>query len=75
MGLNLNLSSELVLHAFLLHLRLEEHFQCHNEIQLLIPCNVHVPKLALAQGPPDVKVMDGEFPDKERRQGCKTTPS
>lgn len=62
MGLNLNLPPELVLHALFLHLRLEEHLQRHDEVQLLIPGQVNVPKLAFSEWPPNVKVIDGEFP-------------
>lgn len=60
--LDLDLSPQLMLHPFLLQLGLEEDFQRHDEFVVLVPGQVDVAKLAFAQGAPDVKVINGEFP-------------
>lgn len=60
MGLDFDLSAQLVLHALLLYLRLEEDFERHDEMAFLLSSQVHISKLAFAQRPPNLKVIDGE---------------
>lgn len=67
MSLNLNFPPELMLHTFLLHLWLKQHLQRHNGLQLLHPGKVDVTEFALSQGPTNVKIIDGDFPETERR--------
>lgn len=52
-----------MLHTFLFHLGLKQHFQRHNSLQFLHPCEVDIAKLALPKGPTNVKVFNGDFPD------------
>lgn len=60
MGLDFDLPAKLVLHALLFYLGLEEDFEGHDEMAFLLPSQVHVAKLAFAQRPPNLKVLDGE---------------
>lgn len=66
MRLDLDLSPQLVLHAFLLHLRLEEHLQSHDHLQLPLARQIHVTELPLPQRTADVEVSDGELPEGTR---------
>ena len=67
MGLDLDLSPQLVLHALLLHLGLEQTLQCNHCFRLLLSCHIDVSKLALAQRSTDVKVLDTDIQMKPRR--------
>lgn len=60
MGLDFDLSTQLVLHTLLLNLRLEEDFERHDEMAFLLPSQVHISKLAFAQRTPNLKVIDCE---------------
>ena len=46
-----------MLHLSLLQLAFEENLERHDVLGLLLSGQVHVPKLALPQGPPNVKVI------------------
>lgn len=63
MGLNLNLSPELMLHTFFLHLRLEQHLQCHNCLEFLHSRKIDISKFSLSKWPTNVKVINGNFPE------------
>lgn len=62
MGLDFDLPPQLVLHALLLDLRLEEDLEGHDEMAFLLPSQVHISKFAFAQRTPDFKVVDREGP-------------
>ena len=68
MGLNLNLSSQLMLHALFLDLRLEHHLQHHDGFQRLLPRKVDIPVLALTQRFTNFKVLQSPFPDQKDAQ-------
>jgi hypothetical protein len=55
-----------VLQSFALQLGLEEDLQSHNEVALLEPSQVHIPKFPLAQRTPDFKVINCETPPEPR---------
>ena len=61
MGLDLDLSPELVLHLRFDQLRFEEDFQCNNIFALLLSCQIHVSELPLTQRSADVKVFQCPF--------------
>lgn len=63
MGLNLNLSPELMLHTFFLHLRLEQHLQCNNCLEFLHSRKIDISKFSLSKWPTNVKVINGNFPE------------
>lgn len=63
MGLNLNLSPELMLHTFFLHLRLEQHLQCHNCLEFLHSRKIDISKFSLSKWPTNVKVINRNFPE------------
>ena len=58
MGLNLNLTPQLVLNTSLGELRLEEHLESDNVMALFLARKVHVTKLATTQGFANVKVSE-----------------
>lgn len=62
MGLDFDLSAQLVLHTLLLYLRLEENLERHDEMAFLLPSQVHISKLAFAQRTANLKVVDCEGP-------------
>lgn len=66
MGLDFDLPAQLVLHALLFYLRLEEDLESHDEMAFLLSSQVHISKLAFAQRTPDLKVVDGEGAPDER---------
>lgn len=51
-GLDFDLSAQLMLHALLLYLGLEEDLERHDEMAFLLPSQVHVSKLPLPRGRP-----------------------
>ena len=55
--LNLNLSPELMFYSLLFHLGLEKHFQSHNDLQLLLACQVHIAKLSFAKWTTNIKIF------------------
>ncbi len=57
-ALDLDLAPELMLDLRLLQLRLEEDLQRHDVLGLLLPGQVNVAELALAERPADVKVLE-----------------
>lgn len=61
-GLDFDLSAQLMLHALLLYLGLEEDLERHDEMAFLLPSQVHVSKLAFAQRTPNLKVINCEVP-------------
>lgn len=62
MSLDFDLPAQLMLHTFLLYLRLEEHLERHDEMAFLLPSQVHISKLAFAQRTPNLKVINCEGP-------------
>lgn len=63
MGLDFDLSPQLVLNALLLHLGLKQNFQCNDSIELLLSCEINVSKFALAQWSADVEVLNTDNAD------------
>lgn len=57
MGLDLDFSPELVLHASLLKLILKENLEGQDELALTLPGQIDVAKLTLSQGAANVKVF------------------
>lgn len=59
--LDLDFSPQLMFDSFLLHLRLEQNLQSHDDLQLPVSCEVNVTKLPLSERTADVEVFNGEF--------------
>lgn len=62
MCLDFDLPAQLVFHALLLNLRLEEDLESHDEVAFLLPSQVHISKFAFAQRTSDLKVINSEGP-------------
>lgn len=73
MGLDLDFPPQLMLHTFFLHLRLEQHLQRHNGLQLLYPRKVDIAKLALSKRPANVEVVNGNLPKNDNLSVTKET--
>lgn len=61
MRLNLDLSSQLMLHIALHQLLLVEHFERNNKLGLLFSCQVDMAKLSSAKRLPNFKIIDSPF--------------
>lgn len=66
--LDLNLPPQLVLHVALAQLRLVQHLERHDVAAGLFARQVDVAKLALAQRPANVKVVEPPRPVRRRRR-------